>query len=243
MASRIGRARGRCPVWGVALGVLLAVGGGCGGDVVQTAPAQELAESGVPVPEDLPSESPFGAWTPEDARSGSDRIDPSFSRCGDPTDEASFGAGAVQPEKRVLSPVFSGTANSATRISLDVRGASLVFADAEAAAAAFEALGDNAFVPCIVGSVDPDADGPDVSFDGAGYGEQAMGLDLVLDDYEYFQGNDNQTELHLRVVRVGRVVSVLQFVYSGQYFDDVDADLDRLGDDVAAAVVARLEEG
>lgn len=234
---------GRGPIRGVALAALMAVVGGCGGEVVQSAPAQQLAQFGVPLPEDLPSESPFDAWTPAEARAESDRIDPSFSRCGDPTDEASFGAGVVQPEELVLSPVFSGTASSATLISLDVRGASLVFADPEAAAAAFEALDNDAFVPCIAGSVDPDADGPDVSFDAAGDGEQGKRLDLTLDDYEYFQGNDNQTALHLRVVRVGRVVSVVQFVYSGQYFDDIDPDLDRLGDDVTSAVVSRLDQG
>ena len=194
---------------------------------MQSAPAQQLAQFGVPLPEDLPSESPFDAWTPAEARAESDRIDPSFSRCGDPTDEASFGAGVVQPEELVLSPVFSGTASSATLISLDVRGASLVFADPEAAAAV------------VVSNREPFVH----SFDAAGDGEQGKRLDLTLDDYEYFQGNDNQTALHLRVVRVGRVVSVVQFVYSGQYFDDIDPDLDRLGDDVTSAVVSRLDQG
>ena len=39
------------------------------------------------------------------------------------------------------------------------------------------------------------------------------------------------------------MVSVVQFVYSGQYFDDIDPDLDRLGDDVTSAVVSRLDQG
>jgi hypothetical protein len=243
MAIHITGAWGRGQVWRVPLAALMAVAASCGGEVVQTAPATELAEAGVPVPADLPRESPFGDWTPEEPRAESDRVDTTFSRCGDPTDQASFGDAAVQPEESVISPVFNGTASGATKISLDVRGASLVFADAEAAGAAYEALDAEAFAPCITGSVDPDADAPDVGFRGTGDGEQGKRLDLSLDDYQYFEGNDNQTDLHLRVFRVGRVVAVVQFVYSGQYFEDVGSDLDRLGDDVTSSVAARLEQG
>lgn len=47
------------------------------------------------------------------------------------------------------------------------------------------------------------------------------GYRAELDDY-FFEGTDNTHIAYLTVIRVQQVVLVLEFVYSGQYFEDVE---------------------
>lgn len=187
---------------------------------------------------DLPDEDPFTSWSKSENERPARTVDPALPYCGDPYELSDTPAGSLDASPTVE---FWTSTDSTTTISVMVRGFTVGYADDAAADAAFDVLDAGAFDACIAKSVVPDArDDVGVDEDDSDRGDRSRVFRHGLDDFTYFDGNDNGTEFAAFVTRVGSNISVVEFVYSGQYFDDVAGDLDDLETKVVDAVTARL---
>lgn len=214
------RRRGRTLVASLVLAVALLAACGDDGTSEPGAPpgeeASAIVDAGTLTRDLLQDADPSAGWE----RAGPDPFPDELADCHDLTrvDGGPSGEGAVVE----VSPSFGAPVpEGPTRNAGSVIGAVLVYANAEEAADALAAIDAELFTTCLDSSA-PDGErdeievevGPDLDV-----GAESTTLTVTLDDFVFFEGNDNAHHGDLYAVRADRTVVTVLFTYTGQTVD------------------------
>lgn len=221
-----------CAVW------LTSLVAACGGPGAMRQSADGPAiQVGLLQRDDLPTHAPFGTWEsadlddaaePEAGTTENEAVeDPDMPACADLAHvDPALQEGLLES---AASPTFAtATEDTTTTIGVLARNSVYQYETAAAAETAFESVDSDLFAACIAENVTPGTE-ESVASDIEELGDPRAGDESVafsadLSDYTYYGDNDNSTVSELVVSRVGSAVIVFQFISSGQYFDDFDAE-------------------
>ena len=205
------------PVWGAATAILT----GCGGGLTLPSAPGDVRDAAMLTVDDLATNGQFSGWG---VHTG-DTQDEDLPECRDLTSVE--GGPSTETQAQGASEQFAASSSGTTTVIHGIaRNAVLVYPDVAAAEAAVQSIDADLYAACIAPSVTPDAVGDISVEDGGDYplGDESVSYTVTLDDYQFFEGTDNTHAAYLIAVRVQYVVIVFEFVYGGQYFDDVDPD-------------------
>ena len=215
-------------------------------------PSNDLPDVGLLRMSDFPDRLPFEGWgitSPDEVTSYDDdgdgqddtRIDTSLMACTDPAaSEPAVRKGLVDSR---LSDTYGSSTDSTTTIYIEARNAVYLFGTEQAARDAFAALDTNVFESCIAEGIQPNArDSLRLRESMTSVGDESTRFSASMNDFEFFVDNDNGHDFSANVSRVGRTVVVTEFIFGGQYFDDVQDDLSDMETAVVEAVVTRITD-
>lgn len=179
------------------------------------------ADAGVLTIDDLTTGGVVEPWA--EAEEAEDATD--LTSCHDLTTVEGGPSAAGLVEERSVS-FASESVGTPTSLSALARNQVLVYPSEGAATDAFSGIDEELFAACIAPSVTPGAADEIEVDDGPEYdsGDESASFSVDLDDFVFFEGNDNSHMSDLIVVRVDNVVLVFQFIYGGQFFEGFDTE-------------------
>lgn len=223
---------------GLAAVTMIGLLAACDAGLVPPKSPAEIRDAGVMTAEDLGTDDAFDGWS----AGSDDLVDEDLPACSDLTD-VDGGPSAEVLARGASEQLRAASSGTATTIHALARNTVLVYASDAAAETAMESIDSDLYVSCISPSVTPSAASEiEVQDSDQSFGDDSAAYHVEMDDYTFFEGTDNTHVAHLIAVRVENVVLVFEFIYSGQYFEDVDPaglqseTIERVTADVEAAL-------